>query len=213
MYVVFERLVEKASEVGDVYRLKTEHGDLLAVELTFEYTVLNHTRTTVVEIAFDPKVNYLVRRAVYVTDGQLKKVYVVEQFKECSPGVFFPERVREATYLGRNQIGTALTEISRIRINYAVPDSIFRLKFPHGVYVSDSIRGTSYRVDREGNRISAETPLSKGPPPPAAAEIMLPTTEEPRPWYSYLVPASLAILVAAGIAAVVRRWRRHRQAT
>jgi hypothetical protein len=97
---------------------------------------------------------------------------------------------------------------SAISINQPLPADIFRLRYPNGIFLTDSIRGTSYRVDPEGNPLSGEVPLGRNPPPStvesAKPEHNSETTEEPRPWSRWIIPISIC-LILVGLALAVRR--------
>jgi len=169
-----------------------------------------------VEIYFDPTVNYLVKKTVYTIHG--KSDYVREDeitdFTECSPGLFFPRNAAGRSGAPENWTLTTKSVLSEIRVNQALPADTFRIRFPHNVIMTDAIRGTRYRIDSNGNRISEETPYAnvKSIPPPGVDPSDDPphveTREEPRSWTRWILPISVAILVAGLIAAHIRRRRR-----
>lgn len=157
--------------------------------------------------------NYLIRKVAYVSHlkaGTYRSENEVAHFKECSPGVFFPERL-EGRY-GNKDAWTfkSTTVLSDIRINPLLPENVFRLSIPHGVTLVDGIRGVSYKVDSAGRRISAEEPLGRIPPPPVGASAEAPrkaTQFEPTPASWWVLPVSAAVLVFGITAYIVRRMR------
>jgi hypothetical protein len=210
----FEQLVAEASRVRKVHRKSNDGGEMIVVSLSFEGTK-ELPSCWDVEIQFDPAVNYLVRRVYYTTSGEKGRMCrenEITEFKECTPGVFFPERARGRTFFeGKDPLFTYSVVFSDIQVNEPLPEDVFRFRYPEGLILTDSIRGTRYRVDAEGNRISPETPMGAVPPPPEGEPAVHPpgreTQEEPRPVTRWIMPVSLGMLALGGILFVVRRWR------
>jgi hypothetical protein len=212
--IPFEQLVSEATRFTRAQRKAVDGKETIVVELFFEGT---KTRPSAwdIEIQFDPTVNYLVRKVSYTTSGvkgRFRREDEVAEFKECTPGVFFPERARgQSGPEGGDPDFTYSVVFSDVQVNEPLPDDVFRFRYPKGVYLTDSIRGTVYRVDAVGNRTSPETPMGKIPPPPEEEPALQPpgqeTQEEPRPATRWILPVSLGILTMGGILFVLRRWR------
>lgn len=200
----FERLVEKSTRLKRAEWYTIDGNKLAMIELVIPQPN-SPGDSWDVQFYFDPSVNYLVRKEVY-RHGSYAREQEVVQFKECAPGLYFPERVS-----GRSKDSTSSTLLSEIRVNQPLPADIFNFRYPHGVYLSDGIKGVSYRTDPEGNPISAVTPHSRGPLPPRSeaepATLGTETQEEPRSLTRWILPLALVILASAGVVAVIRRRR------
>lgn len=200
----FERLVEKATRLKRAEWKTVEGNKLAMIELVIPQAN-SPADSWDVQFYFDPNVNYLVRKEVYSLGSYVREQEVV-QFKESAPGLFFPEQVS-----GRSKDSTSSTLLSEIRVNQPLPAGVFNFRYPHGVYLSDGIKGVSYRVDIEGNPISAATPHARGPLPPRSdaesSTLRTETEEEPRSLTRWILPFALVILASAGVVAVIRRWR------
>lgn len=208
----FEDLLGRASKVLKVSKKALEGGEMIVVRLLFtSSTEENHPWES--EIYFDPSVNYLIRRVIRSRTGsRFADIEEVVSYKDCGKGVFFPERV-----VGRAGVSDEPSEansqslLSDIHINEPLAPGIFRLRFPHGISLTDSVRGTTYRVDSEGNPLSAEKPLGTAPPP-APSRLAGPdkgaeTVAEPRPRSRWILPVSVGLLVLGGFLAIRRRWK------
>src|SRR5205085_2583892 len=95
---------------------------------------------------------------------------------ECSPGLFFPERIIGGSEANGKPATTTIAELSDVRVNGPLPDGIFQLLYPHNIYLTDSIRGVIYRVDPQGNQLSEARPLGGRVPPPPVGGV----SDEPR---------------------------------
>lgn len=213
-YYPFEELVQLATKVTKVMRDRLDGKETILVQLFFDRsTDKPPSPSWDVEIHFDPSVNFLVRKKVYRMRGAggYSREEEIIQFKEWAPGLFFPERIEGRSQANGIQDTESLSQLSDIKVNDPLPDDIFRFRYPNGVFVADGIRGTEYRADAEGNRLSAETPLGRGQPPPQTesdpSALRTETLEGPRSLTRWILPASVALLLLAGIAAIVRRQR------
>ena len=211
----FEQLLDQATRLTKATWQSVDGRKLVRIDLRFDDPT-GKGNDWDLEVYFDPGVNYLVRKAVYKTNQNkaFEREEEVSQFVEPTRGLFFPERI-----VGRNNMNAQNTTVlSEIRINEPLPPDIFRLRFPHNVLMTDSVRNTRYRIDSAGRRISAETPMSVGllPPPPVGDDPETPrgeTTEEPKSRTRWILPISLIILFIGLAAAYVRhRWRRRVEA-
>jgi hypothetical protein len=216
----FEVFLSEATRIKKTERKTIDGKEVIVVAVIFAGNAAR-PGTWDVEVFFDPAVNYLVRKVVYTTPGpkgRIRQEQEVTQFKECAPGVFFPERAKGSSGLegtSANNDSALFNEFSvlfsDIHVNEPLPDDIVRFRYPDGIILSDAIRGTTYRVDSEGNRISDETPFGKIPPPPegelAASPLGTETREEPWPTTWWILPVSLGLLIFGSALYLVRRWR------
>lgn len=219
-YIPFEELAKKSKRLSSA-KLKTiDHRELASITLEFDARE-DSPATWVVEVQFDPQVNYLVRRVSYTATfkgGKLYREDEVVEFKEFDPGIFFPVSARGRSGPdGKTWDFNYTTTFSDVQVNQRLPDSIFHLRFPAGVTLADSIRRSSYRVDAEGNRISPETP-DRGsgiiPPPVGNLDVEggMESQEEPRALSKLILPVSLCLAVLGMVGLVVRRLRQLRSA-
>jgi hypothetical protein len=210
-YVRIEELVEKATRLESVKRISVQGKEIIALRLFFDKKK-ERSSPWDVEIHLDPAFNYLISRASYAqSKGNNRREEQITEFLECAPGVFFPGRARGSHRDG----GTSTTRFSEVRINEPLPNDIFHLRYPNGVILSDTIRGERYRVDPEGNQISAATPLYRGPAPPPLADAppthMGTETESERFGIgTWIIVISVGVLVIAGALLLYRRWRAAR---
>jgi hypothetical protein len=196
--------------VKKVEQLSINETQMILVQLVFKP---DKDLITTVKLQFDPSVNYLIRKAAYDTsssNGNYRREEEVVDFKECEPGVFYPERVLGRSEEDGKPYSTSESRLSDIHVNEAIPKSIFHLTYPNGVYLSDGIKGTRYRVDAQGNQISEGIPLTRGPAapipgdrPPAGSE----TQAEPGSAMRWILPISLLVLAMASVAGLLRRRR------
>jgi hypothetical protein len=209
-WLTFDELLNKPHRVNEVKRITENGAELIYVHLT-------HDRARL-EVWFDPQVNYLMRRLTTHTfragsskARETKTESVVTRFRELAPAVFFPEQTEQRTPSENPSAGTAITvnDFHEMIVNQPVAAEVFKVRYPPGIEVRDSIQGRAYSVQRDGElkEIPGRT-LSKIGPLPLITESQ--TTEEPRPATRWILPVSLAILGVAGIAWVWRRSRRGR---
>jgi hypothetical protein len=213
--IPFEQLRESASKVLSAERKIFGGKEMVIVRLGFNRSE-DRPEPWELEIVFDPAVNYLVRRVVHSSGSRFRRVEEVVQFKNCGGGVFFPEHIIGGVGADDNyEDGKSDAILSDIRVNAPLSADAFRIRYPNGIYMTDSITGTSYRIDSDGKRISSEKPLGKNPPPPPSAlagpDEGVETTEEPKPLSRWLVPISVGFIAVALLLIVRRRWRASSQ--
>jgi hypothetical protein len=214
----FEGLVEKASRIGRIERRKAGGTNLVYVQLFFDRSV-KVKQPWQVEVHLDAHVNYLVRKIVYIgtlDNGIIRRESEVSDFRECAPGIFFPTKVSGRTDLDGKRWATQTAEILDIVVNRPLPQDVFEFRYPEGVILSDTIAGSTYRVDAQGNPISPAIPFAGVPPPPAADGVApaagKETQDEPLPATRWILPVSVCLIIAGAMIAVVRRWKRRTQA-
>jgi hypothetical protein len=197
--VSFDELLNTPHQLHQVRRVVEAGRELVYVEL--EHSTSHR------KFWFDPAVNYLVRKLVGTTKGQpteFRSVLEVTRFKELEPGLFFPERV-EARYFynGDNPLSNNVVVFADVRVNRPLPPETFQLRLPAGTTVTDNLQGKVYDVNEDGKPVgpvrSLFTATSSGITPRA------PTLEEPASTTSWILPASLGVLLVAVILWVRRR--------
>ena len=213
--VPFETFVDLASKVEGVTK-RTEQGrEVLEVSLRFDPSN-NRQRTWRVEIQFDPSLNYLVRKISHSIIGgpQFTRTEEVVQFKDCGQGIFFPEHIVGTSQTGEDNNGKSDSVLSDIRVNLPIGDEAFKLQFPKGTILTDSIRGTYYRVDADGTPLTKERELKARPSPSNSSDdssqpvYVAETKEEPKPWFSSWLPWVSGALIVIGLALAVHRRRK-----
>jgi hypothetical protein len=212
--VSFEQLVGLSEKFLGAEHRTIDGKEMIVIRLGFARRE-DFDATWSVEIHFDPAVNYMVRKTIYIATAKKGKIWredEVVQFQESAPGLFFPEKgVGRSGPDGKNWDFNYTTLFSDISLNKPLADSIFRLSFPNGVYLTDSIRGTGYFVRPDGHPSSAEKPLG-GLPPPSVGDLDvrgpgMETQEEPRPITRWILPLSFCLAVFGCLILFVRRWR------
>jgi hypothetical protein len=213
--VLFEKLVHEASKIGPVQKQTSDGRSMVVVKLYFDKSDNRKDRWTV-ELHFDPAVNYLIRKQVYVcatAKGNFYREREVVQFQECKPGLFFPQKIVGRSDSDGKPFSKTSIEISAIRVNEPLPEGIFDFRYPQGAMLFDDIEGVRYQVDSFGNRISESVPITRQPPPPTASksEKGMQTLDEPSHLSQWILPSSVAILTVA-VAIALLRWYRRRKA-
>lgn len=208
--VPLEELLTLASKARLGKTVSNGTQSLVGLDLAFDAGEKRKNSWTV-EIQLDPALNYLAKRTVYTAssaNGTFRRVAEVLEFSEVLPGVFFPIRVQGQS-TDRGKKWSAFTaRLTNIRINEPLPDDIFQVRYPPGIFLSDGIRGEVYQVDADGNAISESRPMGKVPPPPlgVAQGSGTETKNEATSWTRWILPVSLGLLAIAGMIAAIRRW-------
>ncbi|OWK41609.1 hypothetical protein FRUB_03687 [Fimbriiglobus ruber] len=215
--VPLEQLVELAAKVTGGQSVKAGGRQLTLLTLSFPAKPPDATAWEI-DVFLDPAVNYLVRQINYRARDvpNFDRVEQVTSFKECSPGVYFPERVEGSSGPIDTPGTVSTTVISNIAVNKPIPAGVMTFRFPEGIILSDGIRGTSYRITSDGRAIGPEIPLGKAPPPVReGASTTQPvstseTTEEPKSATRWIAPAGVGLVLIGLLISVVRRRRRGR---
>jgi hypothetical protein len=180
---------------------------------------LSHDGVKRQEFWFDPKVNYLVRKCVWVPagDATLRWEHEVITFAESAPGVFVPTTVEVRCFVKGKQEAVIRTVISELKVNHALPADALRIPGIAGMNCIDLNRHMEYKVDAEGNRVGPERMVPVGivvpagsvrtggppvPPVPPCLEPLggLPVPQdlpdgEPTAWWVWVLIVSAVILV------------------
>lgn len=206
--VPFEQFLARSKKGAEAKKVHLDSKEMIRVRAKFHEP---DSEQWSVELWFDPSVNYLVRKKRYTSQDNYVLEDEVPEFQESGGGVFFPKKAT-----GRSGSGGVFhheheTTFSEIKLNHKLPDGIFKLQYPDGVYLRDNIRGVRYKVDSAGNRKSPEEVLTSkkvAPPPPAPQEprrFQTASEEEPFRWEFMILPASMLLLCCAMSVAIVRR--------
>lgn len=206
-----ERLVSKSAGHPIIERFKSGEREVYSMTLSFPASKSeDRTSNWKLQLQIDPAVNYLISKAIYTAvDNNYQRIEEVVKFKECRPGIYFPEKIASTDSVSGKLGATSETIISDININYKLPNDIFRFKYPNGIYLTDSIKKTSYKIDEDGNPLTKEVPLSMIPPAPAgksdAVVPMTETKEEPASSTRWIIPVSLGLIIVAIVLLIRRR--------
>lgn len=218
--VPFERLAELAKSITKIWTQNENGRELIVVRLFFDDST-DQSNPWHVDVAFDPSVNYLIRKVTHYAGSSVSRSSFYRQeevvsFVEPLPGIYFPERIVGRSGNDEKMTGGgSLAVLSDIKVNVKLPTSTFVMKFPRGIYMTDSLRNARYRIDQNGNSIGDIKELSVHPPPPPASSSRTDeptphdTVEEPPPsrLNYWIIAASVGCLLAAAV--VVVRRNRH----
>jgi hypothetical protein len=212
--VTLTELLADVHRVHSVARVEVDGRALV-------YLDVSHDRARY-EMWFDPDVNYLVRKMTFRLAGSgaegQRSEFAVSSFKEPAPGIFFPERVEAISYKEGKRKSSSVAKFSGIQINRPLPQGIFDLKFPPGIFVSDIVQGTVSKSDENGQPTLPALD-KEGKPLRLATGAIVPsadsedsgnrvTQEEPRPWTRWLFPIALGFIGLAGALWLIKKWRR-----
>ncbi|MCI0639879.1 MAG: hypothetical protein L0Y72_07985 [Gemmataceae bacterium] len=210
-HVPFEELIRIASKKGKPKKMSIGGRELLMMELSFNADA-ERREPWIVQVYFDPSVNYLVRKTVHsvsTSSGSLRREEIVDEFNESAPGVYFPVHISGVTEIDGTSWSTQTTQLLDLKVNRPLPAGILDFRFPEGVHLSDGVQGVTYRVDAQGNRISDATPLTRlAPPPPKSISESIPgveTQDEPTSVTQWILPISLGILLLGVLGTFARR--------
>jgi len=205
--LTFDELLTKPYTLHRVERQENGHRQLILVDLSFERAHL--------EIWFDPQINYLVRKEIVTVPlgrgkllKQLRQENQVTQVKEVLPGIFFPEKMESQVYVDNQLVSTQLATFSDIRVNHPLPADTFQLRFPRGVQLVNQIQGKEYKSDENGDSIGSSRPLASIPPLVSSGNDQEVTEDEQKPLATWILLASVGILVIAGCLWLYRKRRR-----
>jgi hypothetical protein len=199
-------------EFGAVRRVQgASGGDLFEAEFALPDSTIT--------VSVDPAANYMIRR-VEMNPKEIAgyhSVIEVNRFKEHAPGVYFPEQVTVLRKHGDAAPSTEIIKFTDVVVNSPIPASLFTLKFPHGIYVTDRIEGRKYRVNENGQPIGPKTeiPVAASPPivPPVQDYLLTETKTEPPRTGWWILPASVGIVTLAGAILAIRKWKSTRGTT
>jgi hypothetical protein len=169
------------------------------------------------KVRLDPEVNYLIDRvdSIYTRidpdkPTEVRSEFVVTSFKEVLPAVFFPETIVSKQFArGRLEV-THTIEITDIRLNQQPAAGSFDLVFPPGTYVTDKIRGTTYRAGGDQAPVGLEKKYS----PVVSESVTGPTpltAVETSSWsISRFLTLGSLVLVVVGITLIIRSRMKNR---
>jgi len=130
-------------------------------------------------------------------------------FREVAAGIWLPFRSRSVMYAvgdaAAQQLGTIVKRDDivavRLAVNDDVPDSLFKLSFQPGTYVTDEVRGVTYTVGENGEELDPESEVARamlgGVRAARRASIWL--------WVNAAIVAALAVFL------VMRSLKKRRQ--
>jgi outer membrane lipoprotein-sorting protein len=184
------------------------------VDVSLIYLELRHASGRL-EVWLDPSANYMVRRTILKgrIDGKdlpphEKKVI---RFTEVRPTLYFPAEVAAQDQRDDGPSPISVYHFADVRIDAKIDDTKFRLVFPAGITVIDTVQGKAYR-SRDGGKLeeSNDITLTTEQPNPVDGETprLSVTTEEPKSFTRWILPSAVAVLVISGGMLLYRRYRR-----
>ena len=110
-----------------------------------------------------------------------------------------------------------LATLSNLKVNEPIDKDVFTLPpIPAGTLLHDRIDGTRYPIDQDWKAIGPKVanPIISLPirSSGAASDYHAQSEQEPRPWWTWLLPAAAAVLAAAGLLWLYRRRQTAKQA-
>lgn len=115
------------------------------------------------EVWLDPGFNNLARRIDMVFDDGARIERSVKEFREFSPGVYFPvQLIRRAVPSAIKPGDKGSIQDIRfdvISLNQPIPREVFQLTYPRGVIMSDELKQLYYPVDESGRAAGPSRPL------------------------------------------------------
>jgi hypothetical protein len=161
--------------------------------------------------------NYLVRkfenRDAPGVPYRGEQFYEVIRFSEVRPGIFFPTETRFVTKPDRSVSDSSddvvTVYLTDVQINSPLPAATFQPVIPPKSHVLDNIEYITYTMGPNGEKLNVEANTTSLPPSLADQQAFPPqepTTEEPKSWTRWILPASLLSLFLIGIIT----WRRQR---
>ncbi|MFO0811184.1 MAG: hypothetical protein U0746_21350 [Gemmataceae bacterium] len=161
-----------ADALQDANRVEHVEVDVSSGKRLVVASIATHANQSV-RIWFDPAVNYLVRKRVNeTTDRKRRFEFEVTAFRECKPGVFFPEKVVTREFADNKLTGTTTVDVTA-HVNDPVDPSVFELRFPEGTSITDKATGVVYVTGPDGR---PDPKYKSHPiPPPAKTQVKYPT--------------------------------------
>jgi len=202
--VTLEKLVQLGTEVRTKHET-VDGQDCVVIQMNIDTKGKKWSAV----VRLDPSKNYLISGMEYrngsATSGEEMTLhFAVKKFVENKPGFFFPGEVGYTVSLNGKEHARQSSVFSNVQVNAAVNATDLRFRFPKGVVVNDSVRGTRYQVDELGNRTSAETPTQLnavgGPGIVGTATDpggqVAPSMDESLGWTGWVSSASLLVFFA-----------------
>ncbi len=164
--------------------------------------------------------NYLIERLIiWPNEGGTNPVadYVVDEFKEISPGIPFPTKISTRFYSPSDgklcEVKTVI--VDEINMNRPISKSQLEFLFPPGEIVLDLVNNKVWRTNDEGE-IGTEAKDEKGQALTIVKGSMHPalengatraTSEESEPLISRLLPLSLSLIAAGLFLMLFKKYR------
>ncbi|HEY7327054.1 MAG TPA: hypothetical protein VH592_05415 [Gemmataceae bacterium] len=208
-YYPFQDILEHPHVIHIAERLPPPHN-AIHIELTHDGGRL--------ELWFDPKVNYLVRKSIMIPAKS--KTYRWEdeviEFLEGAPAVFVPIVIEHRKFVEGRMQAVLRTTLSDVAVNQPLDKDMLRLPGIAGMECTDVDRQVKYKVDGEGNPVGREisVPALQTEPPSHPAQPPISSgASRSSPLLSWLLTHSWMwnlivlgiVLVVAMIVAIVRR--------
>ncbi len=193
-YVPLKEAVAKARKVT-AWAEKLDGADSIRLDLEMD------AEGSKFEIWLDIGTNYLFKRIVSTPRGKPGLEFRMSEFKEIKKGIFCPTKAERILYRGTK----TRIELTDIRVNDPIPDSVFDVRLAPGGLFTDESDGKVYKAGSDGKpgsvvgRVVLPAGEATSPAPTLAAT---PLNADDPVWWSW--PRVLAIAsVIVGLGAVV----------
>ena len=191
---VVVKKIEKKTDANATYILLTLHFK--------PNSELGRKNDWTVELYFDPSVNYLIKKAVFIQNNtNFRRVEEITSFKEQAKRLFFPTECTNRSFNGTKLTRSTITNFTDVSINEEIPDDIFSLRFPHGILFIDNVNRTTYHIDENGEPFTDPIPQGRKEIPPPSNNstntvVKFPTQNETisPTWWILPISSLLAVL-------------------
>lgn len=166
------------------------------------------------EFWFDPKVNYLIRKSVWIhaENKTMRWEHEVVEFLEGAPGVFVPIIIEHRCFVKETLQAVLRTILSDVEVNKPLDKDALRLPGIEGMECIDTDREVKYKVDADGKPVGPESPLPVyrvSPPSHSGGSPISGSSRQPSrpptPGWVWILIFSAIVLVGALIMAIDRR--------
>ena len=206
-WITLDELLKSQSKLKTIKRQSESGKELIYIDL-------DHDKAKV-EIWLDSHVNYLARKmriTMNLPGSRVWGEHEILRFKEVVDGIFFPEEIEARSYTDNKLDGTTFTTISDVKINQPLGQDVFKLRYPAGVQIMDTIEGKMYIANQEGRPIGTVKNMQvvRTPPLPVDGGSQTATEFEPKSLTRWILPASFGLVIVGGaIWFIQRKWRKR----
>ncbi len=163
------------------------------------------------KVRLAPEVNYLIDRIETTTTSKvlsqtvkLRSEYAISSFKEVIPTLYFPDLIVSQHYRQGKLVVVQTTNITDIKLNHAIRESAFDLKFPNGTSVTNRINGTVYRSGPNEAPVGPVAPYSPSTQESVQHATPLTTTESSAWSTSRIIIYCSLMMIAIGLTFAIR---------
>ncbi len=169
------------------------------------------------ELWFDTARNSLLDRTIrrYDSTPGTTRTQRVTKFVEPTPGVWFPEGVRQVLVTGKGLTQEWVSlKLKELAIDKPIPAGLLDTSVPAKAFVYDSVTGKKYRTGADGKMIGVAEPLAQLSSLPlspiSSGEVGTPpVSTEPKSWTRFVFPVGAGFLLAGSVLWLIRRRRQR----